>query len=183
MVASLRSALAAFRRDERGNVSIEMVIWLPLIIGVLAATYSLFEAFRQQSLNVKAAYTISDALSRQTDPIDDAYLDGMVEVLRFLTDSDGAYGLRITLVRFDAGRDAYEVMWSQTRGGLAQMQDDGLAGLRDQMPRLLHNERVIVVETETEHDPIIDMKLLQPESFHNFVFTRPRFAPQIVWQG
>lgn len=179
----LNRLFARFARDERGNVSIEMVIWLPLILAVLGGTYALFEGFRQQSLNVKAAYTISDALSRQTEPVDDAYLDGMVAVLRFLTETDGQPGLRVTLVRYDAGGDDYDVLWSQGRGAFAPMTEGQLDDIAHEMPQLLHNERVIVVETETDHTPPFPGLGLGPDSFYNFVFTRPRFAPQIVWQG
>lgn len=175
--------LRGFARDEKGMISIEFVIWMPLILVVMASTFTLFEAFRQKSLNVKAAYTISDAISRETDPIDPAYLDGMLSVLRYLTDSDGSYGMRVTLVRYDAADDAYEVAWSQTRGNFAVMDGETLAGFRDKLPALLHNERVIVVETETAHTPVFNIPALQPQSFYNFVFTRPRFAPQVVWSG
>ncbi|WP_375260003.1 TadE/TadG family type IV pilus assembly protein [Citreimonas sp.] len=183
LTAALIRRLRAFGRDERGVISIEFVIWMPLILAVMASTFTLFEAFRQKSLNIKAAYTISDAISRETDPIDAAYLDGMLSVLRFLADSDGSYGLRVTLVRYDANSDTHEVGWSQARGEFVTMDDDMLAGLRDRLPALLHNERVIVVETETEHTPVFEIPALQPQSFYNFVFTRPRFAPQIVWAG
>jgi Flp pilus assembly pilin Flp len=180
---ALARRLRAFRRDEGGMISIEFVIWMPLILVVMASTFTLFEAFRQKSLNVKAAYTISDAISRETDPIDGAYLDGMLSVLKFLTESDGLYGMRVTLVRYDAGDDTHEVVWSQSRGAFVSMDDTSLQELRDQLPTLLDNERVIVVETETEHTPVFDIPALQPQSFYNFVFTRPRFAPQIVWAG
>ena len=179
----IRSLFKRFHRDEGGNVSIEMCIWLPLIITTLGATFSLFEAFRQQSLNVKAAYTISDALSRQTDPIDDAYLDGMHDVLQFLTDSDGHYGLRVTVVRYDATSNAYDVAWSEARGDWSGLNSEMLVDVVGNLPQLLGNERVILVETETEHNPTIDVPYLSPETFYNFVFTRPRFAPQLLWQG
>lgn len=180
---NLLRRLRAFGRDESGVISIEFVIWMPLILVVMASTFTLFEAFRQKSLNVKAAYTISDAISRETDPIDPAYLDGMLSVLRYLTNSEGTQGMRVTLVRYDAAEDEYEVSWSQTRGDFAVMDDDTLAGFRERLPALLHNERVIVVETETEHTPVFDIPALQPQRFYNFVFTRPRFAPQVIWAG
>ncbi|SDY40528.1 TadE/TadG family type IV pilus assembly protein [Citreimonas salinaria] len=180
---ALSRRLRRFGRDEDGVISIEMVIWTPLILVVMASTFTLFEAFRQESLNIKAAHTISDAISRETDALDTEYLDGMLSVLRYLTNSSGTYGLRISLVRYDAGNDEYEVRWSQTRGDFGAMDDNLLALIRDRLPTLLDNEAVVVVETETEHTPVLDIPALQPQHFYNFVFTRPRFAPQVVWAG
>ncbi|WGW03843.1 TadE/TadG family type IV pilus assembly protein [Tropicibacter oceani] len=181
MFKQLLSRLNDFRRDQSGNVTIEAVIWLPLIMTVLAATFSLHDAFRYKSLNVKAAYTISDALSRETDPIDGDYLDGMVDLLAFLTRSNGPYSLRVTLVRYsDSG--GYEVEWSQVRGGFEAMASSTLGGMTDSLPSMLNNERIIVVETQTEYQPPFEVPGLNTASlFYNYGFTRPRFAPKIVW--
>lgn len=209
----LRRHLRGFARDESGNVSIEMVIWLPLILFVLGAAVTLFDANRQHAVTVKAAYTISDALSRQTDPIDDAYLDGMNEVLRFLTGSEGGLAMRVTVVRYDAENDRYQVDWSRSRGSLGDVVsgESALAGnllsdlsdgtidmvtdlldtseaavqevLAAKLPDLVNGERVIVLEVASEHRPIIDLPALQPDGFYQFVFTRPRFAPQLLWEG
>ena len=182
MFKQLLSRLSEFRRDQSGNVTIETVIWLPLIMTVLAATFSLHDAFRYKSLNVKAAYTISDALSRETDPIDGAYLDGMVDLLAYLTRSEGPYSLRVTLVRYDANNSKYISEWSQTRGGFDGLNNYDLTSMHDQLPNMLHNERVIVVETATVYQPPFEVPGLNTDSlFYNYGFTRPRFAPKIVW--
>lgn len=182
MLTLIKSQARRFRRDEAGNYSLEAIIFLPLILSVLAATFSFHDAFRYKALNTKAAYTISDALSRETDPIDGAYLDGMVEVLEFLTRSEGPYSVRVTMVRYDADDDAYEVAWSKTRGAFDAMTGAEISDFRNQLPNLLHNERVIVVETATDYEPPFSIPVLHSdELFYNFAFTRPRFAPQLVW--
>ncbi len=183
MMRVISSRLGRFSRREDGTIAVETVLWVPLLLSVLAATFSLHDAFRYKSLNVKAAYTISDALSRETDPIDYAYLDGMVEVMEFLTRSDGPYSLRVTLVRYNENRDKYVSEWSKTRGDFDALGNRDLADLYDKLPNMLHNERVIVVETETEYNPPFAVPgLNETRLFYNFGFTRPRFAPKIVWQ-
>ncbi|MFW2543303.1 TadE/TadG family type IV pilus assembly protein [Primorskyibacter sp. 2E107] len=182
MLATVLSNLRRFRRDEAGNVTIETLIWMPLILGILAATFSLHDAFRYKSLNVKAAYTISDALSRETDPIDNAYLDGMVDLLSYLTRSEGPYSLRVTLVRYNANQDKYISEWTQTRGDFTNLTTQDLGSMHEKLPNLLHNERVIVVETATMYKPPFEVPGLNTDSlFYNYGFTRPRFAPKIVW--
>ncbi|MBP0484059.1 pilus assembly protein [Sagittula sp. M10.9X] len=185
--------LRGFAEDTRGNVTLETVIWLPLLLTVLASMVSLHDAFRYKSLNTKAAYTISDALSRETEPVDDAYLDGMVDVLEFLTISAGPYSVRVTLVSFDADtlnydgsvRSAgagYQVDWSQVRGDFIALTDAELAEMTANLPEMLDNERVILVETRTEYIPPFEIPILnEADLFYTYGFTRPRFAPKIVW--
>lgn len=182
MFRTLISRLRGFARKDDGNVTIETVIWVPLIIATLAATFSLYDAFRYKSLNVKAAYTISDALSRETDPIDNAYLDGMVTLLEYLTRSEGPYSLRVTLVRYNGKKNKYISEFSKTRGDFSRLRNKDLKTMLDQLPTLLHNERVIVVETATEYAPPFSVPGLNTAGlFYNYGFTRPRFAPKLVW--
>ena len=199
MTHAIFARLQRFLRDTRGNVTIETVIWVPLLLTIIAATFSLHDAFRYKALNTKAAYTISDALSRETDPIDDAYLDGMVDVLEFLTRSEGPYSLRVSLIKWhnpgsedswgnttpaDPASGAYQLDWSQTRGDFDALTLADLTEIQDGLPTMLHNERVILVETRTEYVPPFDIAGLSGEEmFYTYGFTRPRFAPKIVWSG
>jgi hypothetical protein len=178
----MKTRLRRFWSNAEGQMSIEAVIWLPLVIAVLSATFSLYDAFRYKSLNIKAAYTISDALSRETDPIDNDYLDGMVDLLSYLTRSEGPYSLRVTLVRYNANKSKYVAEWSKTRGDFDRLRNRDLASMLEQLPTLLHNERVIVVETSTMYEPPFEVPGLNTaELFYNYGFTRPRFAPKLVW--
>jgi hypothetical protein len=116
MMKFFKSRLRTFADDTSGNMSIEAVIFVPLVMAMLAATFSFYDAFRFKAMNTKAAYTISDALSRETDAITPTYLNGMVSTLNFLTRSESHYSLRVTVVRYDEDDDQYKVDWSQSRG-------------------------------------------------------------------
>ncbi len=178
----IQRRLRAFASDTQGNVALEALIWLPFILFLIAATFSLHDAFRYKALNTKAAYTISDAISRQTDPIDGLYLDGMVELLDFLVRPGGDSSLRVTLVRYNGNDHTYETEFSKTRGSLTSLQTTQLSEMHDKLPAMLHNERVIVVETETYYQPPFAIPGLTGAGlFYNYGFTRPRFAPKIVW--
>ena len=182
MMTLMMSRLRRFARSEQGNVTVETMIWVPLILTVLAATFSLHDAFRYKSLNTKAAYTISDALSRETEAIDGAYIDGMVDVLEFLTRSEGPYSLRVSLVRYDGDDTDYDVEWSQTRGDFDVLTEGELTEVSEHLPVMLNNERIIVVETRTDYMPPFAIPgINEGELFYTYGFTRPRFAPKIVW--
>ncbi|TNF19611.1 MAG: pilus assembly protein [Rhodobacteraceae bacterium] len=182
MLNGLRKTLRRFARDTGGQASIELAIFTPLLLSLLAAGYVYFDAFRQKAVNINAAYTISDALSRETDEINPNYLDGLHEMLEFLTHSTDQVGLRVTMVHWNEPNAEYRIDWSKTRGPLYPLKDrDVNSALADNLPTLLHNERVIVVETSTTYNPIFKVPGLSEQEMYNFAFTRPRFAPKLVW--
>lgn len=182
MLSILKSRLKAFVHKTDGNMSIEALIFIPFLLTVLAATFSLYDAFRFKALNTKAAFTISDALSRETDAITPAYLDGMVSTLNFLTRSEDEYSIRVTTVQYDADNGSYVVKWSQGRGKFVGMENADLVSVTNDLPSMLDNETIIVVETHTSYEtPFAVDQILTDNLFYNFTFTRPRFAPQLIW--
>ncbi len=185
MMTAILNHLKGFLRDRRGSASIELVIFTPVLVMMLAGAYVYYDAYRQKTININAAYTISDALSRETDALDDAYLDGLHDMLEFLTHADDQVGLRITMVRWNETNNVYRRDWSQTRGPLYPLRNRELnTALLENLPTLLHNERVIVVETSTTYSPIFSVPgLSEDQELYNFAFTRPRFAPKLEWAG
>lgn len=172
-----------FLTDTRGNITIETVIWMPFILIVLGAIFSLHDAFREKSLNIKAAHTIADALSRETDPLNAAYLDGLTDLLDFLTRSGDPVSLRVTLVHYDDTDQAYRPDWSKARGLFEARDAQSFADLDDRLPDLLPGERIILVETRIDYKPPLSPQAIKTRAFDSFVFARPRFAPQLVWAG
>lgn len=109
-----RSDMRGARRGRRigglsgtsGSVSVEAVIWLPILLWSLGAIYVFTDGYRSMISAVRATYTVSDLLSRQGGVIDDANLDGMAAMLDALVDMGGAApgdaegaSLRLTVVR------------------------------------------------------------------------------------
>ena len=182
MIRRTLTQMRDFLRDTRGNASIEIAIFGPMLLFMLAAAYVYFDAYRQKTVNTNAAYTISDAFSRQTDAIDPLYMDGMHAMLEFLTETDVQTGLRVTVARWDETDLKYYTDWSETRGPLYPLTNRDLnTTLVNNLPTLLHNERVIVVETSSAYKPPMNIPGLTEQELYNFAFTRPRFAPQLVW--
>ena len=141
----------AYRED--GTIAIEAMIVLPLLFGTFLSIFTIFDAFRQYSLNQKAAYTISDAISRETIPINNDYMDGARDLFEYLTRSATDVALRVTSVYYDAEDDTYKVDWSQTRGSQAQLGNSHTSDWHDRLPMMVDNERVVVVETWSSYDP------------------------------
>ena len=69
MLTYFKTKIRQFRRDEEGSVIAEAVIMLPTLFAAVLATFVFFDAYRNQAINLKANYTISDAFSRESDMI------------------------------------------------------------------------------------------------------------------
>ncbi|MEO1557910.1 MAG: hypothetical protein AAFS01_15875 [Pseudomonadota bacterium] len=179
--AMARDYLRGFARDENGNIAIECVILLPLLFWAYLSMFAIFDAYRQHAINQKAAFTIGDIVSRQTTPIDPAFLDGMRNTLKYLTNVPNSdTSIRITSVRYDANNNIYKRDWSKKRGWMPALSNNEVKNWHDRLPVLVHNERLILVETFVKYDPPFATGL-QERTITNFVFTSPRYAPQVLW--
>lgn len=176
-------ALRRFRDDEKGSIAVETVLIVPMIFWVYLTIFSIFDAYRHHSINQKAAFTIGDIISRETTPLDMAYLNGSRELLAYLTtNSKSDVAIRVTSVKYDAINDVYQRDWSQKRGWVPALSNDDVAALKDDLPIMPHNERVMVVETFARYEAPFNTGLSDRE-IHNFVFTRPRYAPRVLWDN
>ena len=177
----MRDLLRTFRKDEQGTISVELVLILPVLFWGYLSMFSIFDAYRQHSLNQKAAYTLGDVISRETAPIDNSYLIGSREMLAYLTaNMKDDVAVRITSVTFDADNDEYKKYWSKNKGWMPALSNEAIQALREDLPVMPDNETVVVVETFVKYDPPFNTGL-QTREIHNFVFTRPRYAPQVLW--
>lgn len=171
----------AFRDDTKGSVSIEFVLAMPILFWAFMGTYVFFDGYRQSAVNLKAAYTIADLISRETEPITNEYMDSMRKLHRLLTRAETTTNIRVTVVRWDEDDDRYYRDWSAARGvGVVPLSNDDLLALETKLPNMPDAERVILVETTNTFVPLFNVGMENKE-LKNFVFTRPRFAPQVVW--
>lgn len=177
----LNTYLRGFRNDDQGSIAIETIILLPMLFWAYLTMFSVFDAYRQHATTQKAAYTIADVISRETNPLDDAYLNGTREMLAYLTGADVSnVALRVTSVRYNANQDTYQRDWSEADGSTTALTNSQVGALEDDLPILPHNERIMVVETFVNYHPPFNIGLGDRE-IHNFVFTRPRYAPQVCF--
>ena len=178
----LTTHMRQFLGDARGSVNVEGAIFLPFLLATIVATMVFYDAFRKDSLGDKATFTIGDMLSRETDYITPEYVDSAKQLFSFLTGSpDAENTLRVSVVAYNASTGGYNVRWSQVRGGHAMpLTDADLANAQDQLPVMVHAEQVILVDSYLDYDWPVDLGF-QDEVMIARVFTRPRFAPQLVW--
>lgn len=172
-----------FLRDTRGNITVEFILIMPFLFWAFMATYVFFDGYRQSTINLKAAYTISDMISRETNAINDTYIDSMRNLMTVLTRANSPVTLRVSVVRWDEEDSRYYLDWSTARGvGIQPLTDPDMGGIASKLPVMPDNERVILVETSNTFESVFPA-VMDNVSLDNFVFTRPRFAPQVVWES
>ena len=195
------SLFSKFLTDEDGTMAIELVLVVPILTWVLMSTYVYFDLFRNEANAHRAALTVADMFSREQTPIDSAYLDGALALLRTVTIDDPNPTYRVTVYRYQQSDDTYRLVWSRNRGMTPELDDDLLTALDTgkKLPLLADDDRSILLETRTVYTPPFDtgIRLLtqffsKSETdvrnergetvFTTFTVIRPRFTPSLCWE-
>jgi hypothetical protein len=172
-----------FGRDTSGSLSVEAAIMAPGLIGALFLMFTIFDIFRLDATNSKAAYTIGDLLSRETDPVDQEFIDGMKEIFDYIVLKNEATWLRVSVVRFDGDDDEMKLVWSHSSGdGVSPLTDTTFSTIEAEIPSMAEEDTVIVVETFMPYQVRVPfLKVIDSFAFKNTIITRPRFSSQLVW--
>ena len=179
----IMNKIRKFARDEGGTAVIETVVIFPMLVWAVVAMAVFFDAYRIRSVNLKAAYTISDMLSRENPIVDSNYINGLKTMYDFLVASKSPTWIRVTLVQFetndpdDPNDDEYIFKWSKASGGsVPDLNQTTLSEVEPDIPIMGDGDSVIIVETHMRYQPAFDVGL-KPYDLDNVIVTRPRFAP------
>ncbi|GKY88707.1 TadE/TadG family type IV pilus assembly protein [Sinisalibacter aestuarii] len=195
-LAPVSAAARRFGRDERASMSVEAVLVAPMLFWAFLATYAYFDVYRVKNLALKANYAVSDLLSRELNTIDMDYITGARNLYRYLTRADDTSWIRVTVVHCslncavspDATDEDRElsVDWSRGTDDQPAISDENLMIYYDDIiPMIASGERVIIVETTMDYQPVFAPELtgIGDQTFRDVVMTRPRFAPQLCFDG
>ncbi len=181
LTAMLRKFFTRTARDESGLLTVEAVLIFPMMLWTVTGAFTFFDGFRQSALNLKAAYTIGDLISRETQTITDTYIDSLHELTLRMVNNGSEMKLRVTLVVFDEEDDRHYVRWSTQRGFDEVWDDDNIGNMRTGLPPMPDQDTLIIVETSNKYDPVFGSGWVADDyTFQNFVFTRPRFTNEIA---
>lgn len=188
----MRTLLRRFLNDQTGSIIAETVIVLPFMLWAYLALFVYWDAFRAVNISQKAAYTISDMLSREMVTLPTTYVDGMDSLMTYLVGSENASGVRIrvTSVTYNLSKKQYQVEWSRSpNNALPQLTTATIANLKSQIPTLADGDHVMLVETEVDYEPPFDIGMgdfsinVGDRVLKQFIVTRPRFVPKICLTG
>lgn len=179
--SALRRVRRSFHRKADGSMSVEAMLVMPLILTALMMSYGFYSAFDAKMRANKAAYTLADYITRQTDAVTPEFVEGMAEMYKFLNNKRDI-SLRVSAVRWStANTDAgeYELVWSSGMGDLAAL--DGASDIESRLPLLSNGSEVVVVETIRPWSTPFNIGL-DSIKFSDVVTTQPRFATQVLYE-
>lgn len=172
-----------FWEDEAGTAVIETAIIFPMLITTLVAMTVFFDAFRVKSVNLKAAYTISDMASRVVPILTPDFVDGLGTMYQFLSGSGSRpTWIRLTLVRFKendpdlTSDDEYIIEYSYGTNGELPQTDATLVDIKSKIPKMVDGDTTYVMETHMRYQPTFNIGLNAYDLDH-VIMTRPRSVP------
>ncbi len=177
---SLSSLLRRFGREEGGTVMAEAVLVLPFMLWSYLALFVYWDSFRSLNTVQKAAYTVSDMISREMVSITPAYINGLDRMMEYLIDQDQDVKLRVSSVYQSDTEGRIKIHWSvAANGAMAPLTTASLQNIKDRIPKMSDGDFVIVVEAEASYTPAFDVGMKRT-SLSQFIVTRPRFVTCVL---
>jgi len=178
-----------FRSEQSGSMSVEAVFAFPMLLWAATATFTFFDAYKAQNATYRANYTISDMLSRETNAVNANYMNGLFKVFRFMTLADANDSwIRVSELQCvsNCTNEEERVLnfeWSHGVNGARNLTNADFDFYASKIPLLAQGDRLVLVETSMNYQPPFAKSLVSfPErDLVSHVVTRPRFAPQIIW--
>lgn len=206
--ARLTAPMRRFAADQRGLVSTETILVLPLVIWAFTATFVYFDVFRHVTTGQKAATLIGDVLSRMRDvPVNAVQLERMNGLFAYLAEAKHPTNIRISSIGWNSDDEEYYLIWSYSTNWITQSgvmpsapsataNDDGSWNFHDApltndvvngvmqatLPILSRGETVILVESQIIFEPLFQVGI-SGRTLRQQVATRPRFAPQLAFDN
>lgn len=190
LLRPLRARLRGFSRDEQGVASVEMLMMLPLYLFCILGTFTYWDAFDVINRSQKAAYSVSDLLTRNQDlqGVPEAYVNGMFSTMQYMMGDSLPTRTRVTSIYFSE-TNGYEVLWSRASTvTVPRLTTSTLPTIQSHLPVMFDGDALIVVEATVEFEPMFSltnwaMKPLDLDSLYHVVVTRPRFMTKICLRG
>lgn len=177
-----RPSRPRFASTAGGSITLEFVILLPFLLGVMLGLVEFYNAWRAKTRFEKIGFVINDIMSRHdvVDEVDIAYLVELRD--RMLPVTVAGAWLRISSVCFEA--DAYRVMWSvadgpDAAGGRSLVPLADGASLPAPMPRLDGQDSVVVTEVGGRWRSRLGGVTVTSIEFDSVQVGRPRFVRMI----
>jgi hypothetical protein len=201
--------LRRFASDARGNMSVEAMLMLPVLVWALIAFFSFWDVYRINYLAKKATFTIADVISRERAQISAAFAFRYGTVFAYaverpipLTSSNSRNQpivIRVTSLGFteSGAGSTTSVLWSMSSDATRLPLRDaaGLADLAGRIPAMLDGDNIIVIETRVYWSPsfyqpyrgaapsLDFLQALQTREIDTITTVRPRFVPKLCFTG
>jgi len=170
--------------DERGSISIEFMVVMPLLLFLTTGGIAFWDAFHSNSQTAKIAYTVSDIMSRHdfVDNTDMAYLYSVQD--KMMAGDLDQRSLRISSICFED--DQYHVLWSYSASSNDTLTPDPLQDEQipiEILPAMSPQDSVILTEVEARWQPHFLNVGLGSKKWRSMLVSRPRFVKIIPHTG
>lgn len=190
MSISIKQFTKRFRKDQRGSLSVEAVIILPMLFWAICATYSYYNAFKVQNAVNRANYTIGDIVSRETGTVNPDYIQGLHNLYQYMTRAkDSGTWIRVSSIKCrkkcgQADR-VLKLNWSYGTAGAHALTKPEINTVEAKIPLLPKGDVLILVETSSTYHPLFKAMVptLGDTTMATYSVTRPRFAQQVAWSS
>lgn len=170
--------LRGWQRDEYGSITIEFLLWLPLLAFWLVVSAAFFDAYKSRSDAMKAAQTLTDILSRQVE-VDNAFIDELYALQdKLLPRAPAGTRLRVTSVQYVDADEEYQVQWSRVIGGGQPLDTATIS--QEFFPQMADLDTVILTELDVSYRPFTDWGRIGNRTWSFALVTRPRFVSAIA---
>ena len=176
-----QSRVERFLNDQQGSATMEFVIWLPLLTLWLVFSTAIFIAYDSRNAAGKAAYAVSDILSRM-NTVDAPTLEQITALnRRLVSGAPEGERMRVTSIRRTLqllpDDPAYEVRWSCGYGGLDPLVPLNLP--EELMPTMQPYDTIILTEFYVPFVPISTWGGVRAFDWSHVLVTRPRFTIEL----
>ncbi len=172
MKHQLKYLLNRFREDDQATMTVEFILILPVLMLWFIGSIVFFDAFDARAAAARTAHNIADIMSRQTDAIDDAYIDDLLLLQSRMLPREPAGELTVSALIRNATTGDMEVAWSYSTAG-DPVVDADLAALT--LPPMVLGETVLLVDSYVPFIPIADMVGIVAQTWTNRVVISPRY--------
>ena len=184
-----RAGLRSLAADDRGSAGIEFALVVPLLLGLLLGSVTLFDLYRYAERTEATTYTIADLLSRQ-DLVDRETLDDLHATHAALIGGDPKMvSTRMSsVVKKVTKRDKKNqptkielvVQWTYDSDKVGECKPAKDLPL-DLVPDIAVNDSVLIVETASKKWAMTDRIDGELErSFSDYAIVRPRYRTAVA---
>lgn len=181
---SASRAIRRFASDTSGTLFAEAMIIVPVMALGMSGFFAFWDAYQTQNRVQKAAYAVSDMLSREMVPASPAFLAGLDRTLEYIIGQDAR--IRVTSIRRVSdgplGLQGLDVLWSNSPGGvMLPLTEATLTEIEADIPMMGIGSNMVVMEVVVPYSPVNE--ILELDTINETVAMRPRFLPTLCLTG
>jgi hypothetical protein len=205
----IRKFINFIRKNERGNITIETIYVVPLIMWTTLAFAMAWEYYRAVNTAQRATFVVADIISRERVSITDnfitakylrtfAFVNGLPTNTNTLKNTLYPAAIRVTSIELPitsttGSMSSLKVLWSMSsnKSKLALHTDSSIQSIVSSIPIVLPGDSIVIVETIMDWTPRItgrqaDMGPIDDnagwvsaQTIKVLTTIRPRFVPKL----